>query len=172
MSKIRDLMTWNKPAGIDIRKGEYGFSLYALQDEMNRLFNHFYSGAQARLTDWDAPTAMTPAVNVSEAGDSFKLEVALPGISPKDVTVEVAAGLVTISGERKNETEEKKDSAEGTFLRQEITYGSFSRSVALPETANCDGAKAVFRNGVLTVSVPKKAEAVQKTRKIDIREAA
>lgn len=171
MSKIRDLMPWNRPSSIDIRKGEYGLSLYALQEEMNRLFNYFYHGAQVRLTDWDAASEMMPAVNVAETGDSFKVEVALPGTESKNVSVEVAQGFVTISGERKEEKEEK-DSKGGNFLRQEISYGSFSRTMALPDAADCDKAKAVFRNGILTVTVPKKAGAVQNPRKIDIKEAA
>jgi HSP20 family protein len=172
MSKIRDLMPWNLPSAVDVRRGEFGFSLAAAQEEMNRLFERLYRGAEVHLTDWDMKLPATPSINVIETGDSFKVEAALPGMDPKNVSVETAGGYLTISGETCEEKQEKKGGKEGGYLRQEIACGSFLRTVALPETADFDKAKATFRNGILTVAVPKKAEAVQKPRKIEIKEAA
>ena len=171
MSKIRELMHWNNPSSVLVRKGEdFASSMNALQQEMNRLFDHFYTGAQLRLTDWDQKLATTPAINLVEDGTSFKVEAELAGMDPKDVEVEVVGGVLTLKGERKEEKNEKKE--DGSYLRQEISYGSFLRSIALPETADSDKAKASFKNGILTVTVPKKPEAQQKPRKIEIKAAA
>lgn len=171
MTKIRELMPWNNPSSIFVRKGEgFGSSLAALQEEMNRLFDHFYTGTQLRLTNWDQKLPAAPAINVVEDGSSFKVEAELAGMDPKNVEVEITGGYLTLKGERKEEKEEKKES--GNYLRQEISYGAFLRTVALPETADGSKAAASFKNGILTVTVPKKAEAQQKLRKIDIKTAA
>ena len=172
MSKIRDLMHWNRPSTVNVRQSDFASSLASLQEDMNRMFEHLYSGMQVRLTDWESLPDTAPAINVTETVDSFKVEAALPGIESKNVTVEVAGGLLTIKGERQEEKEEKKSEKGGTYLRKEISCGLFERTVRLSETADCDKAKAQFRNGILTVTVPKKAEAVQKPRKIDVKEAA
>ena len=171
MSKIRELMHWNRPAAVSVRKGmDIGASLAAMQEEMNRLFDHFYTGTQLYLTDWDKKIADLPSVNVVEDGTSFKVEAELAGIDPKNVEVEVANGCLTLKGERKEQTEEKRE--DGNYLRQEISYGSFVRTIPLPDTADSDKAKASFKNGILTVTVPKKPEAQQKPKKIEIKAAA
>ncbi|TAL31944.1 MAG: Hsp20/alpha crystallin family protein [Alphaproteobacteria bacterium] len=169
MSGIRNMLPWNTPSAVAVRRGDNGFSIAALQEEMNRLFEHFYNGMEVRMTDWDAALPTSPAINVTESPNAFKVEAALPGIEAKDVKVETVGGVLTISGERK---EEKKEEKPGSYLRQEISYGSFMRSVTLPETADGGKAKAEFRNGVLTVTVPKKADAVQKPQKIEVKQAA
>ncbi len=171
MSKIRELIHWNNPSSIFVRKGEsMAHSLVALQEEMNQLFDHFYTGAQVHLTDWSKKLATAPAVNVVEDGTSFKVEAELAGMDPKNVEVEITGGYLTLKGERQEEKEEKKEG--GSYLRQEISYGSFLRTVVLPETADSDKAKATFKNGILTITVPKKADAQQKPRKIEIKAAA
>lgn len=169
MTKFRDMLPWNVPSPVAVRRGEGGYSIAALQEEMNRLFDHFYSGMQVRMTDWAALPPSSPAINVTEAVDSFKVEASLPGVDAKDVQLEIAGGLLTITGQRR---EEKKEEKPGNYLHQEISFGSFMRSFSLPETADGTKAKAEFRNGILTISVPKKAEAVQKPQKIDIKQAA
>lgn len=170
MSKIRELMNWNFPSSVSVSKGDLSQSLARLQDEMNRLFDHFYTGAQLHMTNWNEKLPSAPSVNVIETGDSFKVEAELAGMDPKNVEVEIAGGLLTLKGERKEEKEEKKDN--GSYLRQEISYGYFLRSVALPETADGDKAKAAFKNGILTITVPKRPEAQQKPKKIEVRIAA
>jgi HSP20 family protein len=171
MSKIHDLIHWNNPSSIFVRKGDnMGFSLASLQEEMNQLFEHFYTGSPLRFAEWDKKSVTAPAINLIEDGCSFKVEAELAGMDPKNVEVEITGGYLTLKGERKEEKEEKKEG--GNYLRQEISYGSFLRTVALPETADGDNAKASFKNGILTVTVPKKAEAQQKPRKIEIKSAA
>ena len=134
------------------------------------MFNHFLTGMNLRLTDWDEKLPVAPSVNIVENGDSFKIEAELAGMNPKDVELEITGGYLALKGERKEEKKEEKE--DGNYLRQEISYGSFVRTVALPETADGENAKASFKNGILTVTVPKKPEAVQKPKKIEIRTAA
>ncbi len=172
MSKIRDLISNNLPTALTVNRGRVSQSLASLQDEMNRLFNHYYHGMEVRMTDWENLPASSPAVNVSETGEGFKIDAALPGIDAKNIKVEIVCRMLTISSEFLEEKTEAKDGKTHTYLRREISTGAFIRSVQLPETADCDKAVAEFRNGILTVSVPKLAEAQQKSRKIDVKLAA
>jgi HSP20 family protein len=169
MSKIHELMPWNRPSSIFVSKGERsGSSLTSLQEEMNRLFEHFYNGTQAYLTDWDEGALAAPSIDITENGNSFKINAELAGIDPKNVTLEVSNGALTLKGERKADEKEEGEN----YLRREISYGSFTRTIALPETANSDNAKATFKNGILTVDIPKKPEAQQKPKKVEIKTAA
>ncbi len=171
---IRELIHWNRPFGVSIRKrGDDAWnSLASLQEEMNNMFERLYTGANVRLTDWDGKRANAPAVDVVESDKSFTVKAELAGIDPKDVDVEVTDGFLTIRGQRSEEKEEKKEEKDYSYLRQEISEGYFQRTLALPDTADCDNAEASFKNGILTVAVPKKPEAIQKPRKLEIKKAA
>ena len=95
-----------------------------------------------------------PRMDFSESDSEYKVTMDLPGIEKKDVTINLEDHLLSISGERKEEkTEEKRD-----FHRIERSYGRFFRSIPLPASAKADKAKAVFKDGVLTVSIPKAEE--------------
>lgn len=98
----------------------------------------------------------------------IKITAELPGMDAKDVHVSCAEGYITIKGEKK---QDNKEEGEGYF-RQERTYGSFQRVVALPNTANIDKVNANFKNGVLVLSIPKKAGAQTKEHKIEIKHVA
>lgn len=165
---IRELIHWDRPLNLSVRQGDIKNSLTSLQDEMNRLFEHFYSGAQLRLTDWNKLAPATPAVNISENGKAFKVKVELAGMNPEDVEIEATEGYLTLKGEKEEESQEEDEN----YLRQEISYGAFYRTIALPESADGKRAEASFKNGVLTVTVPKKAEAVEKAKKLQIKKAA
>lgn len=169
MPKLNELMPWSRPSRLSIgRGGDIGTTLVALQQEMNQLFENFFSGRPPSMTEWRQDSISAPAINIVENGDSFKMEAELSGLDPKDVDVEVANGFLTIKGERR---EEKKDEKEN-YLRHEISYGSFLRTVPLPAAADGDRAKAAFKNGILTVTVPKRPEALQKPKKIEVKAAA
>ena len=167
---LRDLMNWERPFGIPVQQGGSLMPSFAsLQEEMNRLFEHLYKGTEMYMPKWDKEKFVTtPSVNVIESGSSFRVETELPGIPPESVEVSVSGGYLTIRGEKKEDKEEKDEH----YIRRESFYGSFYRQVALPETANSDKAEASFKNGILTVTVPKKAEAVQQPRKLQIKKAA
>jgi HSP20 family protein len=107
-----------------------------------------------------------PEIDVFERDNRLVTKVDLPGLKKDDVKVEVTDGYLTISGERKAETEEKKDN----IYRSERLYGSFYRAVPLPEGAKLEDVKATFADGVLEVSVPLPAKAEAKPRMVKIED--
>ena len=165
---IRDLIPSVRSFPMQIRQSGVESSLAAMQDEMNRMFNHFFGDVQMRLTDWDAKLPRTPAVDVSEKAKEFIIKAEIAGKSPEEVEVEVTDGYLTLRGEKKNETKDEKEN----FLRQEISYGSFYRTIALPEAADCRKADATFKSGVMTITVPKKEAALAEPQKLKIKSAA
>lgn len=119
--------------------------LTALQGEVNRLFSRVGGGDVAERQSW------TPSIDVIETEGTIKLKAELAGMDPKDISIEVQDNVLTVSGERRFEEEAKEDK----YYRIERRYGSFSRSIALPQAINENGIEAVYENGVLEVSVPK-----------------
>ena len=133
----------------------------ALQQEIDRLFEGFsrgFAGFPAR--------EMMPSMDLGETDKEIEITAELPGLEEKDIQLNVVDNVLTVRGEKKNEREEtKKD-----YHLVERSYGSFTRSVQLPEGVNADSIKAVMSKGVLKVTVPKPAPA--QTKKIDIKAAA
>jgi HSP20 family protein len=109
-----------------------------------------------------------PQIDVFERDNRLVTKIDLPGMKKEDVKVEVTDGQLAISGERKSEAEEKGEE----FYRCEREYGSFYRSVPLPEGAKLEDVKAIFADGVLEVSVPLPAQPESKVRKVEIQESA
>ncbi|HEX7034751.1 MAG TPA: Hsp20/alpha crystallin family protein [Pseudomonadales bacterium] len=134
-----------------------------LQREMDRLMGDFWPSRPSLLDESWASTAW-PCVDETEDEKTYRVSVELPGIDPKDVEVTVGDGVLTISGEKKREEETR----EKNVYRREREYGSFRRVLALPTEVDESAAKASFDKGVLTVELPKSAEAQQKTRRIEI----
>ncbi len=164
---VRNLM----PFGKNVLVSRGGSPIVAFQDEVNKLFNDFFG--EHSFPSWNRLAAqpsftVSPAMDVTENDKEFKVTAELPGMESKDVQINAAEGYVTIKGEKKAE---KKEEREGYF-RQERSYGSFQRVVALPDTADLDKAEASFKNGVLALSIPKKAGAQSKERKIEIKQVA
>lgn len=129
--------------------------LTALQTEVNRLF----SRASGDVTDRQS---WTPAVDVVETDDAIVLKAELAGMDPKDISIEVQDNVLTVSGERRFQEEVKEDK----YYRIERRYGSFSRSLALPPTADESKVEAKYDNGLLEITVPK-AE-IAKPKKITV----
>jgi HSP20 family protein len=96
-----------------------------------------------------------PAVNIIEGKDDFRIEVAAPGLDKKDFKIDLDNKVLTISSEKEEKMEEKED----TFMRREFSYSGFSRSFALPESINPEKISAKHKDGVLTITVPKREEA-------------
>ena len=122
----------------------------SLQADMNRLFDRFFESrpANGRGQRW------VPPMDLVETEDHLVLKADLPGLSEDDVEIEVKDGVLTVSGERSAEHEQK---GEG-YHRVERSFGRFSRSLTLPQGTNADKVDASFENGVLEVRVPKPAE--------------
>lgn len=165
---VRDLLPFGRTA-VPVTRGSN--PIVAFQDEVNKLFNDFFGDVS--LPNWlradrELASAINPAMDVAENDKEFKITAELPGLDAKDVQVNAAEGYLTIKGEKKQESKEEREG----YYRQERSYGSFQRVVALPDTANFDKAEANFKNGVLTLSIPKKAGAQSKERKIEVKQAA
>jgi len=132
---------------------DYGFgNIWRLQDEMNRLFDERF-GSSSRF----------PAMNVWAGQDDVVVEAEVPGMEPKDVEITVTGSTLTISGQRQPETVKENE----VYHRRERRYGAFSRSLELPYSVDADKVKAVFRNGVLRVTLPRAEE--DKPRKISVK---
>ena len=103
----------------------------------------------------------SPAVNISEADKDFKIELAVPGLSKNDFNIEVENDVLTISSVEKEHKEEKMPN----YTRREFNFNSFKRSFELPETIDQDQIKASHKDGVLSITLVKKEEEVQKAPK-------
>ena len=134
--------------------------VWGLQSDINRLFDAFLSP----FDNSEFKNTMTPKLDIEELQDKYEIKAELPGIDEKDINLSLDDGVLTISGEKKSET---KDQHKGYYLK-ECSYGSFSRSVCLPENVADEKIAAQFNQGVLTIEVPKKEPTVAKARKIAI----
>ena len=133
--------------------------LSALQEQMNRFFED--TPFRGR-TDQSAVTTWAPAVDIYETEHELVVKADLPDVDEKDLDVRVENNILTIRGDRKFE----KAVSEDNYLRIERSYGSFSRSFSLTNSVNTDAIKADYRNGVLTVTIPKREEAKPKQIKV------
>ena len=125
--------------------------LQTIQQEMNRLFGSFFDGPVASGTGGEAVRRWIPPMDLVEQGDEYVLRADLPGVGEDDVKIELEDNVLTISGERRSEHEERTEG----YYRVERASGSFSRSLTLPEGVDPEAVKANFENGVLEVRVPK-----------------
>jgi HSP20 family protein len=135
----------------------------SLQREIERVFEDFAPGFPA----FTAPTTeLTPKMDASETEKQFELTFELPGLEEKDVEINISDNVLTVRGEKKAEKEQK----DKNYRTVERSYGSFARSVELPDGIDPDAIKATITKGVLKVTVPKPAPAV--TKKVEIKAAA
>ena len=150
----------------------------SFRHEMDRLFDRFPGFAMPSLRRWfDAEPTWTyessfsfpvPAVDVTEGEKDFTVTAELPGLNEKDIEVSVSDRLLTIKGEKSYEKDEKaKD-----HHVSERAYGSFQRSFTMPEGVDATKIAAALAKGVLTVTLPKTAEAQKPTKKIEVKAAA
>ncbi len=139
--------------------------LNTIQSEMNRLFNTFFDAPPSNGGAHGASTTLRrwiPPMDLVETEDDFVLRADLPGLTESDVDIELEDNVLTISGERKAEHEERKEG----YYRVERASGAFQRSLTLPEGVDPDAVKASFEKGVLEVRIPKPEE--RKPRKVSI----
>lgn len=140
------------------------------QGEMNRLFEDFFTdfSIAPRWGGLESETAMfSPGVDLSETDKEIRISVELPGMDEKDVKVEMDDNSITISGEKKVEKEERKRN----WHFREQSFGSFRRSIPFPVSVDEDNAKASFKKGVLTVTVPKREEDMVNRKTVAIETA-
>lgn len=140
--------------------------LPTIQERMNRIFDETFRGLgrSGSEDDWAFGGSWAPSVDIYEHDGNIVLKAELPGIDPKDVDVRVENNVLTLLGERKLDSEVKRED----YHRVERAYGKFSRSFTLPNVVDTDKIKADYAHGVLQVSIPQKEEAKPKQIAISI----
>jgi HSP20 family protein len=136
--------------------------LQTFQQEVNRLFGTFFDSQAGAPAQAGLVRRWTPAVDLVEDDEHYVLTADLPGVAEQDVNVEVEGRILTVSGERRSEHEERKDG----YRRVERASGRFVRALRLPQGVDAEGIEARFDNGVLEVSIPKPEQ--RKPRKVAI----
>jgi len=150
----------------------------SLRREVDRLFDEFNAGSwRFPFRHWpmegepfwrrDLTWGAIPSVDIAEKDDCYEVTAELPGMEEKDVEVRLSDGALTIKGEKKEEKEEKRKD----YYVSERRYGAFQRSFSVPEGIEADKVEAHFKNGVLTVSLPKTPAAQKREKKIAIKAA-
>jgi HSP20 family protein len=152
---IKDLIPWNNGGReVGIHRGADVNPFFALHREMNRIFDDVFRGFD--LAPFGSTRTLNglgwPQIDIDETDKEVRITAELPGLDEKDVSLEIANGVLSISGEKKTESEDK------TRRFSERYYGRFERRIPLQDVEE-DKASAAFKNGVLTVTVPKSAEA-------------
>jgi len=134
-------------------------SASGLESQVGRIFNELFDRSQeSNLTSW------APAVDIFENEHELVVKADLPDVKPEELDIRVENNILTIRGERK--FEKKVD--EKNYLRVERAYGSFARSFALANTVNSEAIKAEYKDGVLTLTIPKREEAKPKQIKVSV----
>ncbi len=135
--------------------------ILTMQREINRMFDNFFQGGTA--DDSFGLSSWTPAVDIAEHENEFVVKLELPGVDKNDVRITMQDNVLTVRGQKKQE----KESKDSSYHRIERSYGSFQRSFTLPAPVKSDKIDAVFKDGMLTVSLPKSEEA--KPKQIEVK---
>ncbi len=165
---MANLINWKKSIPIAREESYQKNPFTALQTELDRAMRDFYGIFESpSLFDRFKNLAISPSIDIVEDKNSFKVEAEMPGLGEEDIKISISDGMLTISGEK---TVSKKDEKKN-YLSREINYGCYKRSIALPDSADIDKAKATFKKGMLWVDVPKKAEAIKQNRELKVEKA-
>lgn len=141
-------------------------ALVPFKKEMERFFDELGGWRRPSWPAWmEEGEVLTPAVEVGETDDEFFVKAQVPGMKRENLSVDLSEGALTIKGEAKEEKEEKKKS----YYRREFSYGHFARTIPLPAGAEASKASAELHDGVLSVHVPKTAEAKKRSVKVAIQ---
>lgn len=168
---IRDLIPWSRqenrlPAAVNPERDIESHPLMSLHREVNRLFDDVFRGFGVPSFAGLDRSLGWPQVELAETDKEIRVTAELPGLDEKDVDIHVEEGVLTIRGEKKAEVENKERGY------SERSYGRFERRIGLPRGIERDHASATFRNGVLTVTLPKSEVADENVRRIPIHGAA
>ena len=135
------------------------FTLIPFRLPLRRPMFHFEPFWQA--DSWVAH----PAIDLVERDNAYELTAEMPGLNQKNIEVDVANGVLTVKGQKEEDKVEKKQD----YHLRERRFGSFTRSIRIPETVDADKIEATFKNGVLNVTLPKKPEAQKPVKKIEVK---
>ena len=158
-------MAYFIPVRKNMRDNYHGVS--RLHDDIDRLFGGtmFPGSYRAAWPERVTPEAdFMPPVDVTSNETAYAMHIELPGVAPEDVNIRVAENVLTVSGEKKAQYEET-----GKLYVQERTYGSFARSMNLPEDADPESIRAFAKDGVLMVEIPRRKPEAARTRTIEVQ---
>lgn len=152
------------PTGVSLRRNS-PWSL--LRSDFDRVFDNFFDEMRWPALSFksDITSAFNPKINVSETDKELRVVAELPGLDEKDVSAVIDNDMLEIKGEKKTQHETKEEN----YHTRECSYGSFRRIIGLPAYIDRDKIEAKFNKGVLTVTLPKTAEAVKQQKKIEIK---
>jgi HSP20 family protein len=165
MVDIKALVPWrSNKSQAPAQRDDFFDPFVTFRREMDRMFEDFFGGGSLRpaQTGWQG---LTPAVGIEETSEELLISAELPGVSDKDVEVSLAGDILTIKGEKRAEQEK----ANGDSYYMERRFGSFSRSVRLPFDVQDRDVDAKFKDGVLTIRLPKPAEMQKAARRIEVK---
>jgi len=160
----RSMVPWGRKrdSEMEVRREQDPF--LRIQDEMDRMFNSFFDRSSG-LSRMDDLQGFAPTLDVYETDKEIKVDVELPGMNEKDIDITVGNNVLTISGRRETEDTQKGKS----FYRHERSFGSFRRSIELPEEVDEDNIDATYSRGVLKITLPKTQQSVSMRKKIQIK---
>ena len=167
--KVKDLIPWSpSKRGMQQQRGESRHPVRALQSDVNHVFEDFwrtFNLPMSGLLDEDAGAAAEPNIDVRETDKEIEVVAELPGMDEKDVEVSISDGMLAITGQKESERERKD---QGYVLR-ERSFGRFERVIPLPEGLDLDAVKATFKNGLLTVTIPKTKETQAAVKRVSVK---
>ena len=160
----RHITPWQRRRSSDLDVRRETDPILSLQNEMNRMFDTFfeYPFGLRPMGNWES---FAPSIDVYETDKEIKVDVELPGIDEKDIDITLGNNVLTISGKKETEETEKNKS----FYRHERSYGSFRRSIQLPDDVDEDKIDATYNKGILKIVLPKTEQSVSLRKKIEIK---
>lgn len=163
---MKDLIPWGRsrsPQTFDDRRGGEAGSFLTLHREMNRLFDDAFRGfGLGELMQTGRSGFGWPQVEVTDLDKELRVTAELPGLEEKDVEIRIEDGVLSLRGEKHSEFDDKER------RYSERSYGQFERRIALPVEVDDDRASATFKNGILTVTLPKTERASKRVKRIAI----
>jgi len=166
--RVSDLIPWKQARGPEPAVRNERDPVAALQSDVNRAFADFLRLVNLPMAGWPAAFAGSGVgvqVDVEETDKEVKVSAELPGIDEADIDVRVSDGMLVISGEKRADREVDGNG----YLLQERSFGRVERAVPVPDGIDADAAEATFKNGVLTITMPKTAQAQSSAKRIPVK---
>jgi len=165
---IKDLIPWRKETSIvPVQRNRDAETLLDIRTEMSRIIDEFFNRPLALgsfLDDFAFPAGFSPRLDVAETDKEITISAELPGLEPEDIHLTLDHNCLTISGEKQAEKEEKGK----RFYRMERSYGSFYRSIPLPDEVDENKIEASYKRGVLKIRLPKTVQSQRTSKRIPI----
>ena len=167
--RVSDLIPWKQTRGSEsaVRNGRDPVA--ALQSDVNRAFADFLRIVNLPMASWSAAAAADGGaavqVDVEETDKEVRVSAELPGINEDDIDVRVSDGMLVISGEKRADRKVDEDG----YVLHERSFGRVERALPVPDGIDADAAQATFKNGVLTVTIPKTAQAQSSAKRIPVK---